>query len=167
MQAKHQNEIVETVESLSEPSNKQINSARRKVIKKSMQLAAAAYVAPVTLQLLTATRATAQSADVAAPVNCTCSVIDVTAVGVYTSMHLHYIPCGQTSETSLDVFNTTVSISVEPNTNIIAVANFNGTTTISTWSGSIGSVTDNSTGSVTISVDSCGPGAFTGTAYRA
>ena len=36
---------------------------RRTIIKKSLHFTAAAYVAPVTLQLLTATHATAQSVD--------------------------------------------------------------------------------------------------------
>ncbi len=56
-----------TTDAISLPENECSNTDRRAVIKRTMQLAAAAYVAPATLQLLTATRATAQSAEAAAP----------------------------------------------------------------------------------------------------
>lgn len=79
---------------------------RRTVIKKSMQLAAAAYVAPITMQLLTATRATAQSV---APAACTCATFQIT--NPYGAVDINYTDCSGVARTITMGVDTQVGIS--------------------------------------------------------
>lgn len=152
------NDRSETADLKGNESSEQVtDSGRRQVIKRSMQLAAAAYVAPVTLQLLTATRATAQSL----PDEACCSAVDVTnEEGSTDPIHMHYTQCGAAFPTLLNVAaGDTVPISVEPGTDIlIHIQGYLGTSTITGNSGSVGNVTGSGTSGASVTVTSCGVG---------
>ncbi len=65
---------------------------RRTIIKKSLHFTAAAYVAPVTLQLLTATHATAQSVDCGS-----CATVTITNNRARNVVEIDYTDCGGNS----------------------------------------------------------------------